>query len=66
VPFPAFIHGGDGHRSDSSDISLDHPNNRPRAQHSRSSRRSSQSHYEVISDNSYRNGPHAECGRSNS
>jgi aquaporin related protein len=66
VPFPAFTHGGDGHRSDSSDSSLDHPNDRPRAQHSRSSRRSSQSHYEMTLDDGYRNGPHAECGRSSS
>ncbi|KAF2823211.1 aquaporin [Ophiobolus disseminans] len=63
-PAPAFIHGGDGHRSESS---LDHPNNRPRAHHSRSSRRSSHSHFEMMpSDDSYRSGPDVESGRSSS
>jgi aquaporin related protein len=62
-PIPAFIHGGDGHHR--SDNSLDHPNDRPRAQHTRS-RRSSQSNYEMTSDSSYRNGPNAESGRSSS
>jgi aquaporin related protein len=65
-PFPAFVHGSDGHRSDNSDSALDHPNDRPRAQHSRSSRRSSQSHYEMTPDDGYRNGPRAESGRSSS
>lgn len=62
TPAPAFLHGFDGHRSDSY---LDHPNDRPRAQHTCSSRRSSRSHYE-LSDRSYRSGPDAESGRSSS
>jgi aquaporin related protein len=64
---PAFNHGGDAHHSsDSSDESLDHPNNRPRAQHTHSSRRSSQSNYDMASDHSYRHGPSAESSRSSS
>lgn len=56
---PAFVHGGDGHhRSDTGDSTLDHPNDRPRAQHTRSSRNSSASRYD-----SYRGGPSAESGR---
>jgi aquaporin related protein len=67
APMPAFLHGGDGHhRSDSDNDSLDHPNDRPRAQHTHSSRRSSQSNYEIASDRSYRNGPSAESGKSSS
>jgi aquaporin related protein len=66
-PMPAFTHGGDGHhRSHTGSESLDHPNERPRAKHTRSSRRSSQSHYEMASNNSYRHGPSAESGRSSS
>jgi aquaporin related protein len=60
-PMPAFVHGGDGHHR--SDESLDHPNNRPRAQHTRS-QRSSRSHYGITPDDSYRHGPSAESGRS--
>ncbi|KAH7406232.1 aquaporin-like protein [Phaeosphaeria sp. MPI-PUGE-AT-0046c] len=61
-PLPAFVYGGDGHhRSDSDDQTLDHPNDRPRAQHTHNSRLSSGSRYD-----SYRNGPSAESGRSNS
>ena len=62
-PSTAFRYGGDGHRSDSS---LDHPNDRPRAQHTRSSRRSSQYYEMTPSNNSYRSGPSAESGRSSS
>jgi hypothetical protein len=62
-PTPAFIYSGDGHHR--SENSLDHPNDRPRAQHTRS-RRSSQSNYEMASDSSYHNGPNAEAGRSGS
>ena len=66
-PPATFRHGGDGH------YSIDHPNERPRAQHSLSSysRHSrSQSHpesqYEEASEQSYRSGPSVESGGSDS
>lgn len=58
-PAPAFHHGMDGHRSDND---IDHPDNRPRAKHTRSSN----SRYEMASDNGYRDGPNAESGQSSS
>ncbi|KAF2034305.1 aquaporin [Setomelanomma holmii] len=61
-PSAAFAYGGDGHHSDDH---IDHPTDRPRAQHGRGSRRSSHSHYErEPSDDSYRSGPSAESGSS--
>lgn len=64
-PQTAFPHGGDGH------YSIDHPNERPRAQHRQSSysmhsRSHSQpeSQYEEASELSYRSGPGAESGGS--
>lgn len=64
-PPASFHHGGDGQ------YSIDHPNERPRAQHglsSYSSRSRSQSHpepqYEETSERSYRSGPSAESGGS--
>lgn len=65
-PMPAFIHGGDGHHSDTDSSSLDHPNERPRAQHTHSSRRSTQTQHEMASNIGYRNGPSAESGTSSS
>ncbi|KAF1936533.1 aquaporin-like protein [Clathrospora elynae] len=57
TPAPAFTHGMDGHQSDH----VNHPDDRPRAQHTHSS-----SHYEMASDQSYRHGPNAESGSSES
>ncbi|KAH3939350.1 hypothetical protein HBH98_238780 [Parastagonospora nodorum] len=63
-PMQAFVHGGDGHRSDTDTSSLDHPNERPRAQHTYSSRRSNQSNHDMASNIGYRNGPSVESGTS--
>jgi aquaporin related protein len=67
-PAAVHQHGYDGHHS------IDHPNDRPRAQHrstsaygslhSRSQSRSHHSHYEEVSDRSFRSGPSAESGSS--
>ncbi|KAL5406704.1 hypothetical protein PMIN04_011953 [Paraphaeosphaeria minitans] len=66
-PSATFQHGGDGH------YSIDHPNERPRAQHllgSYSTRSRSQpyseSHYDDASEQSYRSGPSVESGDSDS
>ncbi|KAF2254872.1 aquaporin [Trematosphaeria pertusa] len=63
-PLPVHQHGFDGHRSRGS---VDHPNERPRAQHRRSSvssRSHPRSHYEDASDHSFRSSPSAESGES--
>ncbi|KAF2876978.1 aquaporin-like protein, partial [Massariosphaeria phaeospora] len=60
-PLPTLQHGSDGHYSERSPI--DHPNDRPRAQHRRSSL-SSRSQYEIASEHSYRSGPSTESGSS--
>jgi aquaporin related protein len=66
-PAPIHQHGFDGHHS------IDHPNDRPRAQHrnisnrsvhSRSRSRSQHSHHEEASDRSFRSAPSAESGSS--
>ncbi|KAF2440650.1 aquaporin-like protein, partial [Karstenula rhodostoma CBS 690.94] len=64
-PPATFQHGGDGH------YSIDHPNERPRAQHlprsylTRSrSQPYSESQYEEASEQSYRSGPSVESGGS--
>ncbi|OAG10354.1 aquaporin-like protein, partial [Paraphaeosphaeria sporulosa] len=68
-PSATFQHGGDGQ------YSIDHPNERPRAQHlprsystrARSlSQPYSESHYDETSEQSYRNGPSIESGDSGS
>ncbi|KAF1841548.1 aquaporin [Cucurbitaria berberidis CBS 394.84] len=55
-PEAVFAQGMDGHRSDNA---VNHPDDRPRAQHKRAS-----SNYEIASDRSYRSGPDAESGSS--
>ncbi|KAL1796251.1 hypothetical protein ACET3X_004791 [Alternaria dauci] len=57
APMPAHIQTFDGHRSDS----VNHPDDRPRAHHKRGSLQ-----YEMSSESSYRNGPSAESGSSES
>jgi aquaporin related protein len=66
-PPATFHYGGDGH------YSIDHPNERPRAQHlpgsnsTRSrSQRKSESQYEENPEQSYRSGPSIETGDSDS
>ncbi|KAF2709836.1 aquaporin-like protein [Pleomassaria siparia CBS 279.74] len=56
-PLPAYQLGGDGHHSR---VSIDHPNERPRASHRRSSL-SSHSHHTSDQD-SYHSGPSIESG----
>ncbi|ORY19671.1 aquaporin-like protein [Clohesyomyces aquaticus] len=64
---PAFKHGGDGHQS--RPTSIKHPEDRPRAQHRRSSssrRHSHPRHYErheTDTESCYSNGPSAESGQ---
>ncbi|KAF1830961.1 aquaporin-like protein [Decorospora gaudefroyi] len=60
TPMQAYIHGLDGHRSAAARVN--HPEDRPRAHHQR---RDSSPH-ESASDISYRNGPSAESGSSES
>ena len=57
APLPVHMQTLDGHRSDT----VNHPEDRPRAHHNRGS-----SSYEMTSDSSYRNGPSAESGSSES
>ncbi|KAB2098909.1 hypothetical protein AG0111_0g12739 [Alternaria gaisen] len=57
APMPAHLQMFDGHRSDT----VNHPEDRPRAHHKRGS-----SQYEMSSESSYRNGPSAESGSSES
>ncbi|KAG9189826.1 hypothetical protein G6011_06694 [Alternaria panax] len=57
APLPAHMQTFDGHRSDI----VNHPEDRPRAHHKRGS-----SQYEMASESSYRNGPSAESGSSES
>jgi aquaporin related protein len=57
APMPVHMQTFDGHRSDI----VNHPEDRPRAHHKRGSLQ-----YEVSSDASYRNGPSAESGSSES
>ena len=57
APMPAHLQMFDGHRSDT----VNHPEDRPRAHHKRGS-----SQYEMSSESSYRNGPIAESGSSES
>ncbi|KAF2258366.1 aquaporin-like protein [Lojkania enalia] len=57
-PSPVYLHGSDGQHSP-----IDHANERPRAQHRRSSLNSSRSRYtELESETSYQSGPTAESG----
>ncbi|KAF2022154.1 aquaporin-like protein [Aaosphaeria arxii CBS 175.79] len=59
-PPRVYRHGLDGNRSaSSSESALDHPNDRPRAQHRRSTIRPSRARSET-SDSSYRSGPSLE------
>ncbi|CAA9965204.1 Aquaporin [Pyrenophora teres f. maculata] len=57
TPTPVYMHSLDGHRSDT----INHPEDRPRAHHKRGS-----SQHEMASDSSYRHGPNAESGSSES
>jgi aquaporin related protein len=57
TPTPVYMHGMDGHRD-----TVNHPDDRPRAHHYK--HKSSQ--YEMASDSSYRHGPSAESGSSES
>jgi aquaporin related protein len=57
APLPVHMQTFDGHRSDI----VNHPEDRPRAHHNRGSPQ-----YEMTSDTSYRNGPSAESGSSES
>ncbi|KAI0580869.1 aquaporin [Pyrenophora tritici-repentis] len=57
TPTPVHMHNLDGHRSDT----INHPEDRPRAHHKRGS-----SQHEMASDSSYRHGPNAESGSSES
>ncbi|KAH8710207.1 aquaporin-like protein [Phaeosphaeriaceae sp. PMI808] len=55
APMPAFQHGGDGHhQSSNANTSINHPDDRPRAHHTR-----------ILGyDHSYRSGPSTESGTS--
>jgi aquaporin related protein len=57
TPMPVHMHGMDGHRD-----TVNHPDDRPRAHH----QKRSSSQYEMASDSSYRHGPSAESGSSES
>ena len=57
TPTLTSMHTLDGHRSDT----INHPDDRPRAHHKRHS-----SGHEMASDSSYRHGPNAESGSSES
>jgi len=54
---PVYMHNLDGHRTKT----INHPDDRPRAHHRRSS-----SQHEMASESSYRHGPNAESGSSES